>query len=249
MKIQWEELAEHIKKLPPTGKLRATLVYQSGERQNRTFCLSSMDEPMMMAPGKKSWGYSLGKVNHQEISYVLIPDGSGPSKDETWRKSWQKVLARLEASGLWKEIQEDIKLALEIGYQPLQLAYATYWNGKYGEELERVEIVCPKLIDTREDGRRGVNTGVLWYMHTPARVKKMYFGKYGGHLERIALAMEAKQKCHEEAGQEVTGTYDNSFEYNPEYNKAWYSEEYKNCGNGHYYLALDATHALFYEDD
>lgn len=30
---------------------------------------------------------------------------------------------------------------------------------------------------------------------------------------------------------------------------ATYSEEYVNCGNGHYYLMLDATHAIHYEDD
>ena len=43
--------------------------------------------------------------------------------------------------------------------------------------------------------------------------------------------------------------YDVSFEYNAEKNKAWYSLEYKNCGNGHYYLALNDTHAIFCEDD
>ena len=29
----------------------------------------------------------------------------------------------------------------------------------------------------------------------------------------------------------------------------WYSKEFKGCGNGHYYLALDATHTIFVEDD
>lgn len=43
--------------------------------------------------------------------------------------------------------------------------------------------------------------------------------------------------------------YDVSFEYDPEKNKAWYSEEYVGCGNGHYYLALDSTHAIYYEKD
>lgn len=43
--------------------------------------------------------------------------------------------------------------------------------------------------------------------------------------------------------------YGLSFEYNPEKNKAWWSEEYRGCGNGHYYLMLDNKHALFCEDD
>ena len=45
--------------------------------------------------------------------------------------------------------------------------------------------------------------------------------------------------------------YDNSVEIaNRDGEKlAWYSEEYRGCGNGHYYLMFDATHAIFYEDD
>ena len=31
--------------------------------------------------------------------------------------------------------------------------------------------------------------------------------------------------------------------------RGFYSEEFKGCGNGHYYLLFDATHAIFYEDD
>ena len=31
--------------------------------------------------------------------------------------------------------------------------------------------------------------------------------------------------------------------------RAWLSAEYKDCGNGHYYLLLDGFHAIFAEDD
>ena len=31
--------------------------------------------------------------------------------------------------------------------------------------------------------------------------------------------------------------------------KVWSSEELRGCGNGHYYIALDANTALFVEDD
>lgn len=43
--------------------------------------------------------------------------------------------------------------------------------------------------------------------------------------------------------------YDVGFSYNPKQKKAWYSEEFKNCSNGHYYLALNNTHAFFIEND
>jgi hypothetical protein len=44
-------------------------------------------------------------------------------------------------------------------------------------------------------------------------------------------------------------SYDVHYTYNAKEKKAFYSEEFKDCGNGHYYLAIDNTHALFYEDD
>lgn len=31
--------------------------------------------------------------------------------------------------------------------------------------------------------------------------------------------------------------------------RAWYSAEFKNCGNGHYYLMIDESHAFHCEDD
>ena len=46
--------------------------------------------------------------------------------------------------------------------------------------------------------------------------------------------------------------YDNSIEVNlctDGILRGWYSEEYKGCGNGHYYMLLDATHAIHIEDD
>ena len=44
-------------------------------------------------------------------------------------------------------------------------------------------------------------------------------------------------------------SYDVSFQLKAKERKAWYSEEYRGCGNGHYYLALNHSCALFYEHD
>ena len=49
-----------------------------------------------------------------------------------------------------------------------------------------------------------------------------------------------------------TNGYDNSVEVAIDEDgkmRAWYSEEFRGCANGHYYLMFDATHAIFYEDD
>lgn len=63
------------------------------------------------------------------------------------------------------------------------------------------------------------------------------------------------QKCIEDktnySHRWVNG-YDNSVELAMQKDgvfRGWYSEEYRGCGNGHYYLLLDATHAIHCEDD
>lgn len=85
-----------------------------------------------------------------------------------------------------------------------------------------------------------------------AKIKTMIFHKSRWdnakteHIRRnIAEALKNKTsyQCRGSNG------YDVSFEYDAEKNKAWYSEEYVGCGNGHYYLALDSTHAIYYEKD
>jgi hypothetical protein len=76
----------------------------------------------------------------------------------------------------------------------------------------------------------------------------MNFGEE--QLNQVKL-MEIARALHSKQNISISGrtNYDVSFEYNAEKGMAWYSEEYKNCGNGHYYLALNGTHAIFWEDD
>jgi hypothetical protein len=75
----------------------------------------------------------------------------------------------------------------------------------------------------------------------------MNFGRFTNN-EQLKIIKEALKNKKETSASGRTN-YDVSFSYNPTVQKAWYSEEFRGCGNGHYYLALDATHALFYEDD
>lgn len=67
--------------------------------------------------------------------------------------------------------------------------------------------------------------------------------------EQIANALEKKENVRGS----WRGNYDCSFEirFDKERNtiKGWYSEEYKGCGNGHYYFLLDHKHVIFGEDD
>jgi hypothetical protein len=80
------------------------------------------------------------------------------------------------------------------------------------------------------------------------RLKSMYFGKFANKEIKNEISCAMNEKRPYSTGR-IRANYDVSFVYKPEGKKAWYSEEYKNCGNGYYYIALNATTALFIEKD
>ncbi len=243
--INLEQIEQEVKS--QGGRALAIFTYENGDKAKKRLGISSYGGVMVFRKYAKRYGYDIRNVLRGVVNIRIQKPRY--SKAEKWQRSWKKVIAKLQKSGLWKLALEDYKLGLEIGYEKIQEAYKAYWE-EYENAAERVLAVDSRLVgytDTEENEKPYVKTQILWYMYRSAKIKKMYFGKYNNqrYLEQIKEAMESKTSCHVCA----RASYDVSFEYKPESNRAWYSEEYRNCGNGHYYLALDATHALFYEDD
>jgi len=223
-------------------------VLPTGEKQRLRIFHSAQGHYCYKPRGKRNSGYPLNQLNL--IDLLPLTAIKRKTNEQIWRDSWMKVRDRLEKSGLWAEsVLINVKTALDVGYAKIQEAYRAsdvMVAGVTYQEQGRLRAEAVKKIDERLVKDTNINTSILWYMHQPARVKKMHFGVFNESvLEHIAQCISKKETCHEH-GQKG---YDISFEYNAEKNKAWYSEEYRGCGNGHYYLALDATHALFNEDD
>lgn len=244
--------------VPAYGKVKVTVIHADGFAEKRTLGRAFDHAVMIYRKGSKRYGYYIEKRHFKSI---LFPEKRATENDK-WVRSWTNVLKRLEQSGLWGEIAGEIKDALEIGLEKIRQAYdidneyRTDPNISYQEEQElqtkRIKEIDERLVKIRDDGTIYPNSDILWHMRFPARVKKMHFGRKwlnSKELEDIANALKNKQKINVGTDGRITNGYDVSYSYNPEVNKAWYSEEYRGCGNGHYYLALDATHALFYEDD
>lgn len=209
--------------------------------------VSATDRVCKYGKYRKRYGYPIMLGNVVSIE----PITSTKTEEQVWFDGWSRVLSRLEKSGLWTEIQVDIKIALAVGLEKIKKANDEYWKN-CTDELDtytRISLVDDRLITLSDNGNPRANTSIIWYMSRPPKVKKMRFVRWTERneqlLSEIAECLKAKTKCY----QSGRYNYDVSFEYNPDTNKAFYSEEYKNCGNGHYYLALDSTHALFYEDD
>lgn len=198
--------------------------------------------------GRRRVGYAVEDVNR-----IVVEDKKNiKTAERRWNDSWVKVINRLQLSGLYVDLLANAKVALEIGYDKIQTANEIYWKqeNKRDDRVAAIKKIDERLIhQTEKKGKMSdtAKTEIIWYMSRPAAIKKMNFGKYSNDekLSEIKKAMTNKKEI------KMSGrtNYDISFSYSPLLNKAWYSEEFRNCGNGHYYLALDSTHALFYEDD
>ena len=232
----WYQLVEKA------GRVQAVFTYNDGYKETRRLGISSRETIMVFGKGKRNLGCSLrGFMDRYNVASIQIK--TAPDPEEVWKQSWTKALAMLDKSGLWPDMPADIRTGLEVGYTEIRKAYELYWQA----EDRGASQIDPRLTRLANDGTPWVNTGIVWRMNQPARIKKMYFGKWKnqGCLEQIAQAFASHTPCTTYG----RASYDVSFEYKPDKNTAWYSEEYKDCGNGHYYLALSDTHALFYEDD
>ena len=207
---------------------------------------------LIMSFGRKRYGTPVSHYRDLLEIHPIARRQSDPAIK--WRKQIERAIFMLEGSRLWPEILAELKLGLEIGLETLQKVYKIESGYRDGEDYEagharktaEVKAICPKLIRKNEKGKEYVATDLIWHWLHP-RIRTMYFGKDFNQwrLAEIAKALKEKRALHIHA----TAGYDVGFEYNPDLNKAWYSEEFRNCGNGHYYLALNGTHCIFYEDD
>lgn len=220
-------------------------------------------------PRSKRYGMRLD-VDYFITAYISDVTPAG-NESVAWERRVKNAIKKLDASGLWPNIKQTFEELLEMGYERRRKLHDLFWDYSWGEfELrkgtrnnpERAaaynkafedhygtlmnEIPFAFLKGDTEDSLWYVNTDLIFEM-SDAKQKSMYFGKWGNTRIKAEIQLSFDEKRRYSA--RARTSYDVSFEYDPEKNKAWYSEEYKNCGNGHYYLAIDANTALFYEDD
>lgn len=190
--------------------------------------------------------------NYCKIEYQTIEE-----QNNAWHKRLKKAIGCMERSGLWldSDIYETFKDLLSVDLADKKAINNLYWNARTyvnGKAVYDLAAFAPYMdkypfiFGKDENGNDYVKTEYIWEK-SDCRLKSMYFGKYynASTKAQIADALKSKRRL---SIKERTG-YDVSFEYDPDRNKAWYSEEYKDCGNGHYYIALDENTALFVEDD
>ena len=232
--------------------VKLNVVWKDGRKTTERLFKGSSGSLAFFLKGSSRRGNVLSRWSvDEQIQSVTPVKHKQTNESDVWYRKMNEIKNRLERSGLWSNVLRNVNDAIDIGYDKIREAYKIYDNvyneNVSNDERQRLRVERIRAVDERLIENNSVRTSIIWEYNTIPKIKKMYFGKgWNDHyLEIIRKALEEKRDERVSA----TAGYDVSFEYRAKDNNAWYSEEYRGTGNGHYYIALDETHALFVEDD
>ena len=187
--------------------------------------------------GSKRYGYPLHEFdvcNWSNVTPYFVDDLTKVKNFMT------KIVNYLNKSGLWTNIKKDYEVILAQGDDFLiDLLNSDYTDRRdklhklaLSLGLESLSLHCDEIIYSAKKGIKNVN-----------------YNKYEKEIVK-QIVKDAINNCKRTQHKWRKG-YDNSIEIamHNDVLCGWYCEEYKNCGNGHYYLLLDECHAFFYEHD
>lgn len=195
--------------------------------------LDRYDTPCIFRSGSSRYGFPVATLANNWVEVIPI------QSDEDYvivRKFMEKVVRYLTYSGLWQDMKNAYQKILEQGDDYIKhlitLGY-TEQREYLKQTIGDVSLYVDSIITTAKKGIVSIN--------------------YHAH-EKYVVRDKAKQAIR-------TGlpfvynwrkNYDNTIEFKTFEDGTkcgWYATEYKNCGNGHYYYALDERHAIFGETD
>lgn len=246
-----------VRELPLWTKFEATC-NSDGEKVRFTKD-GDMERVFVFLKGKRNRGYHYSIPTFLTMYTPVIK--TKEEKNAQWHKKLANIEKRLIASGLWENIKEVAHNLQTMTKEEYDTYVQTLYDIRklrcnlYVSEEEK-KVLFPKLKETKEafvkkypflkceDGSIDYSYIEDWI--STLKTKSMYFGD-SNELTKKMISEHLKDKTSFSDNGHTS--YDVSYQYDADKNRAWYSEEYRGCGNGHYYLALDSSMALFYEDD
>lgn len=203
------------------------IVLKNGKKIQKRMFVACNGKPCEFRYRSKTTGRYIDESEITEWESVKPKDEVNPYV--RYRNFFKTCVKYLEESKLWSEILADYKLVLSneelFKYIVEKEKETDYFE--FGEKLREFGM-AGKHVDTFY---RTIKKGIATINYE--KCKKQSYSNLFNKSSEISLRWRKAYDCT----------------LSKENGKAWYSEEYKNTGNGHYYLALDANHAIFSEDD
>ena len=210
-------------------------------------CMKEENSIFVYAHGRNRYGYRYNfTVFADKYDMKAEKETAKKTPTEEWHGRIMRAIKCLEKSGLWADLLVKLRNMLSMTYEDRDYIRRNYSWGDNTVLAEQFEMRYPFLFYKTEDGKKCIDTSYTYEM-SEIILKPMYFGKYANKKVKEEIADSIANEKEYEYSCRVS--YDVHFSYSPKSGKAYYSEEYRGCGNGHYYLALDNNTALFCEDD
>lgn len=181
----------------------------------------------------KSYGY---RIPYSDVTSWVNIKPIGNTTDFVKIKNFlTNVVKYLSASGLWEDIKNDYALILAQGDDYLKHVLSLDWEKQKKYLEETIGVTSFHVDSIISSARKGIVS--------------INYNRY----DRDAIREQAKQCIEngEDYAYHWERGYDNSIEFSVigGIKCGWYSTEYRNCVNGHYYLALDERRAIYMESD
>lgn len=220
--------------------LTYSMVRKDGKRKQIRLCTSKGGYVSIMARKSKTMCYNLVDVPYEVDKWKSI------KLVETWcdlklfKKHIGDAIKYLSESGFWGDILADLSHFFSLGDNVLE----DYLNMV---KEDTYKAYC-NIVDG--DGKFYGMTRQYAVLESLANRKCWASIAWTSSWRKSSFEDAAKNK--QDFYHSWTKWYDNSIEMrncDDGIFRAWYSEEYRGCGNGYYYLLFDGKHAIFNEKD
>lgn len=211
-----------------TGKTFIIELNDGTKVETRMF-ISVNDKICVFKSRSRTSGYPISLMNVKDI-YLKNQN----EEIELCRRNLKNIVKYLTTSGLWQKQLNGAKYLLSLSDNELK-ALAHDYNNIFNDELKAqgidffgVDCFCDLF------GKK---------------IKTINWEAYEKEYQTNNISKAIKEKINYRY--RWRKNYDNKIELNFDNNepRGWYSEEYKDCGNGYYYYLLDEKHILFGEKD
>ena len=218
-------------------KIEKYVYVSEGEKHEIRLFISTNNDICFAPKRRRNGGYMLSVSETDKWdSLTKVNKGNKTDLVKRMRKRAESGVVMLNSSGLWTDIKKELLNFLGLSDDEIRRdfidgnIYETYRSKKYDW------LSCCQVFSSLKAKK-------CW--------KNPSFDKYDLNKDSIINSVKRAISDKKPIRFSWRNVYDNTLEIigtNDIY-RGFYSEEYRNCGNGHYYLLFDATHAIFYEDD